>query len=361
MTRGIFYTTRAIGGREGPNISRHFTILRDHHATVDFLTGTKTNASSNLINKLAHIAPENSLNLYGQWYSTIARNMADWMEVYQSLDVGQLADYDSLYLICGVDLHRSNLGRFENRAGVFPRDQGQLKFESAGIHLTNILALLKAHREYGIPLHEVTYDPNEMSIDLFHKDVRPLSNYHLYHGYDIPLYNAKRLDSLQAWFRADSATSSKALFSQITKDIDFTFGYTVLKNSGRENYPTEIQAIADNFKDVRIFVKNEYTGENTHVDGETYLRYVERSRFTLMLPSYNAHCFSIYRFLESIYHDCLPLIHSNCNLDDVSKSYGVDFSPLVVDKNFIIPTESQRLEILENLKAKMLSVTKKFR
>ena len=357
MSKGIFYTTRAITGREGKNITRHMALLKQQHQVVDFLTGTTSNSSKNAIQSQGLITPNLSLNLYGNWYSSTAKHMANWMEVYDSLDVTELKHYDSLYLVCGIDLHRSNLGRFENRVGIFPNDRGQLKFISAGIHLVNILALLKAHREYEIPLHEIAYDPNEMSLDLFHDSVKPLANYHLYHGYDIPLYNAKRLDSLQYWLKTYDERMS--LFEFPTeKTIDFTFGYTVLLKSGRENYPKDISEILSNFNNSRIFVKNEYTKENTHVDNDTYMEFIKNSRFTYMLPSYNSHCFSIYRFLESIHSNCLPLIHPDCNITDVNKSYGIDLSPLVTK---IPPMEADRISILHELKSKMLSVTHGFR
>jgi hypothetical protein len=359
MNKGIFYTTRAIGGREGQNLSRHIAIIGSKHDEVDFLTGNSTDSSRLLIQKFGNILPKRSLNLFGPWYASDAKSMDDWMQVYERMDVSSLKDYSGLYLVGGLDLHRSNLGRSENRVGVFPRDRGQLKFESAGIHLTNILALLKAHNTYGIPLHEIAFDPNEMSMDLFHKDVAPTKDYHLYHGYDIPLYNAKRLDSLQYYFSSLGRSPTHSLFDEeIDKVYDFTFGYTILKNSGREHYPEYINSLAENFKNCRLYVKNEYTNENSHVDNDRYLAEIEKSRYTFMLPSYNKHCFSNYRFVESLHHDCLPLIHPDCNIEDVSKSFDVDLSVLIRTKPF---SEVDRLELLEVLKKKMLSVEKLFR
>jgi hypothetical protein len=116
--------------------------------------------------------------------------------------------------------------------------------------------------------------------------------------------------------------------------------------------------LAENFKNSRLYVKNEYTNENSHVDNDRYLAEIEKSRYTFMLPSYNKHCFSNYRFIESLHHDCLPLIHPDCNIKDVSKSFDVDLSVLVRTKPF---SEVDRLELLDVLKKKMLSVEKSFR
>jgi hypothetical protein len=359
MTKGIFYTTRAIDGREGKNLCRHLTILKHTHDTVDMLTsnsdkGEKRAETHGLLSiGLYH-------NHYGNFYKNDAKEMSDWMAVYNAINVLPLKDYDALYIIGGLDLHRSNLGRKENRVGVFPHDRGQLKFESCGVHLVNILALVKAHNKYGIPLHELAYDPNEMSCDLFHPDVAPIKdqNYFLYHGYDIPQYGAHRLDSLQCWLNAATNPLFPEDYSQ--KEHDFTFGYTVLKESGREHYPSEIDRLSSQFAKTNVYTKNEYTDVNTHVDADKYLNLIKESRFTYMLPSYNKHCFSVYRFIESIHHDCLPLIHSDCNIHDIGASFGI-LDDLETLQSGRIPFELERLAILDRLKTAMLQPTNLFK
>jgi hypothetical protein len=323
------------------------------------LISAKSDKSASLAEAFGLLSISQSRNLFGDFYQKDAKNLNDWMEVYDRLVVTELSSYDALYLIGGLDLHRSNLGRFENRVGVFPRDRGQLKFESAGNHLINILALVKAHNEYGISLHEIAFDPNEMSCDLFHVDVAPLkdSGYYLYHGYGIPEYGAHRLDSLQCWL--ESIINPLFPEDYSVKTEDFTFGYTVLKNSGREHYPVEIERIASNFTKSNLFVKNEYLIINTHVEPYKYLELIKASRFTYMLPSYNKHCFSVYRFVESIFHDCLPLIHSDCNIVDIGNSFGIS-EDLQILQSGRIPHESERIDILGRLKSTMMAPTKLF-
>jgi len=361
MTTGIFYTTRAIDGREGKNVCRHVNSLKRSHDTVHMLTGNSENSPITINNHTAgKVVVTKYHNHYSSFYSNEAKNMTDWMEVYAAINPIALKNYDALYIIGGVDLHRSNLGRFENRVGVFPHDRGQLKFESCGIHLVNILALVKAHNEYGIPLHELAYDPNEMSCDLFHPDIAPVRGrgYYLYHGYDIPRYGALRLDSLQCWLE----DSTNPLFPEDYSDktYDFTFGYTVPLNSEREHYPSDIETVSSKFTRSNVFGKNEYTSTNTHISADRYLDLIKQSRFTYMLPSYDKHCFSGYRFLESIYHDCLPLIHGDCNIEDIGTSFGV-LDTLKSLQNGNIPTEEERLGILTDLKSKMLTPTQLYK
>lgn len=352
MTKGIFYTTRAIDGREGKNLCRHLTILARTHDTVDMLTGN-SDKSEMVAEKYGLLKISKYHNHFGNFYSNDAKELDNWMAVYNAINPIALKEYSGLYLIGGLDLHRSNLGRFENRVGVFPQDRGQLKFESCGIHLINILAMVKAHNVYNIPLHEIAYDPNEMSCNLFHADVAPRigKGYYLYHGYDIPKYSATRLDSLQCWLEDGAHPLFPEDYS--TKTFDFTFGYTVLKESGREHYPNEINLVAAGFTKSNVFSKNEYLDINTHIEADKYLDLIKVSRFTYMLPSYDKHCFSGYRFIESIYHDCLPLIHPDCNITDIGASFGIldDLETLQSGK---IPGEAERQAILARLKTIML-------
>ena len=347
----LCYTTRALTGREGKSLSRHLAIV----GKTDVLSPTPTIAKKK-IEEYGNTSIGKVLNPYKNFYLNIGKQLANWMEVYDALDVSYLSDYSAIHVVGGIDLHNSRLGRQQPRAGIFPMDHGQLKFESTGIQLTNMLAILKAHNQFGIPLHEIAFDPNEMSFDLFHSSVAPKNNYHLYHGYDIPKYNAKRLDSLQAYF--ESIDSGLIMFEVPEKIYDFTFGYYVMNKSGRDHYPEQINQLAGRFARANVYARNEYTGENTTIDADEYLTKISQSRFTLMLPSYDKHCFSIYRFVESLRNDCLPLIHPDVNIEDVNASFGVDLAMLRMDNQY---TEPDRVELLRHLQRIFLPATKKFR
>ena len=302
--------------------------------------------------KCSSVQIDQSLNLFGDFYESSALNMKSWMKVYDALDIDKLKIYDKMFIIGGMDLWRSGLTRFGKRAGVFPNDSGQIKFQSVGVHCVNILAMLKAHNEYGIPLHEISYDPNELSAGLFHPDVAPKNDYYVYHGYDIPKYNILRLDSLQKHFESRPFKMFKR-----DKITDFTFGYTILEKSDREEFTGDIQNMVSQFDTYNLYVKDYQTDTDTTIDGDMYLDKLEESRFTMMLPSYDRHCFSGYRFIEALYQDCLPLIHPACNITDIQKSFDVDLSALVTSK---VPSEAQRLELLDYLK-KIMVVERNFR
>jgi len=342
MSRGIFYSTRSLTGREGKEIINHMKILETQSSSLDLLTCTRSPVYYNTISTQVNLKIDSWYNWYDTFYHAVAKNLSSWDKVYDELDVTYFSSYDKLYLIGGLDLWRSGLTRKGSRAEKFPYDSGQLKFTQTGIHLVNILAMLKANREYEIPFHEISFDPNEMAVNLF--AIKP-KTYTSYHGYDIPEYNIKRLDSLQYSFE-----TSAILPAPIEKDVDFVFGYTVLKNSSRSSYVKDVNEIASSFSSSRLFVKNETTGEDSTIDRNIYLDNIARSRYTYMLPSYDVHCFSIYRFLWALEKDCLPLIHPSCNITDVQISYDVDLKCLIdFDR-----TENVRIEMLDYLKSKFL-------
>lgn len=349
--RGIFYSARSLSGREGKNIVRHIGVISRTCKAIDHLSNTWTDAVKQDIERYGNVKINRSINLFGSYYENTATQLGSWDAVYEALNVDALKDYDRLFIIGGMDLWRSGLTRTSKRAGVFPKDSGQLKFQSVGVHCINILAMLKAHNLFGIPLHEIAYDPNEISCNLFHRDVAPVNDYHLYHSYTIPTYSISRLDSLQHWL----LSKPEGLFSK-DKTTDFTFGYTILEKSNREEFTSDIANIVAQFKTTNVYVKDYQTGTDTTIDGDAYLDKIEESRFTYMLPSYDRHCFSGYRFIEALHHDCLPLVHPSCNVADFERSFGIDLTPLKT-----IPNENDRLELLNHLKSKIMVVEKVFR
>lgn len=48
---------------------------------------------------------------------------------------------------------------------------------------------------------------------------------------------------------------------------------------------------------------------------DDYCKLLEASMYTLIIPSYDTTTFSLRRFVEAIVHDCVPLIHEDCNID----------------------------------------------
>ena len=351
--KGLFFSTRSLTGREGKGLMAHMNLIKSHTSENHYLSVNKSKKETRIIYNNCDLYVKYILNLYKDFYQNNALNMESWEEVYDKIDVSFLNQYDNLYIIGGIDLWRSNLTRFGSRKFVFPKDKGQLKFQSAGKVIINLLAILKAHKIYGIPLHEVSFDPNEMSLDLVHPDFTPNENYYLYHGYDIPRYNIKRLDSLQYFYEKMNSGFFKNDYTD--KPIDFSFGYTVLKNSERTDYSEYINNLAKKFNKSKIYCKNEIIGEDTLLDKDSYMNVISLAKYTAILPAYDSTCFSVYRIIESLHYNCLPLIHKDVNIEEIEKSFDVDLSYVVTDEP-LCPYD--RTEVLYYLKDKFLKFKK---
>jgi hypothetical protein len=344
MSKTLVYTTRSYKGKEGQLIAKHFRAFSN---SFDLITDNKTQKSVDLLSSMTGASITKWFNLEDDYQSR--KHMASWADVYESIDVTSFSGYDKICLIGGLYIPNSLMARGSKRCGVFPNDSAQLRFISTGTKLYNILVLVKISRTYDVPIHELAFEPDAMTLDLLHVDYRPTKHY-AYHGYDIPLYNIHRLDSLQY-------NVNDSFFDDVAKTIDFTFGYTsVGKTSRRSKYLKEMQSICVNFEKHNLFVQDDATGLDTRVSPDVYMNYIEKSKYTFMLPSYDEHCFSPYRFIESLMVDCLPLIHVDCNLTDIQKSFDVDMTMLIRTTPF---EEEERIMVLSYMKSKFLVVERK--
>ena len=99
MSKCLFYTTRAIDGREGPNICRHFTILKHHHDKIDLLTSKKSSASKKLIEQHSQIRINEMNDSYRVYYDTEAKKFDKWIDIYNDINPSFLKEYDALYIV----------------------------------------------------------------------------------------------------------------------------------------------------------------------------------------------------------------------------------------------------------------------
>ncbi len=340
--KGLLWSQWGLGGSEGRKILRHMGII---DSTVDYLSQVEP---QRIYNHLDTILPINEVVGFADdlWKSRHVYRSSDWLEVYKKINVASFESYKRLLVVGGV-LKSPDFNRDSKLVGVFPNSKSSLKFRQVSDVLIDYLTILKIHNEFGTPIHELIFDPLEFSFDLVDDKLKPKQNHFKYHGYNIPEYGIRRLDSLQYHFSKfeDHEPTNQP------KELDFVFGYTAGWGSDRGKYQTYINRLEKKFENTRMFKKTDE--EDNTVDSDTYLWFISRSKYTLILPAYDTKCFSIYRLIESLQYNCLPLIHPDCQTADVEESYDVDLSPIVGNK---IPSEKRRRELLEYLKSKILSV-----
>lgn len=128
------------------------------------------------------------------------------------------------------------------------------------------------------------------------------------------------------------------------KTKGFTFGFTVVTEDRVAIY-NEIKKIEA--QNVNFLVRYPSIGVDTCVKKRLYDEMLEESRYTLIIPSYEAADFSSIRFWEALFRACVPLIHSSCaweqafeefpeirevirkhlcvNTEDISSRVGMDY------------------------------------
>lgn len=352
----LIFSTRPLTGRFVTSLVQQFKVVETVSSDIDLLSMTKTDSSANYVEKMTGLTV-NPVFYFSDFYFNVARNLENWEAIYEALDVSELRKYDHIFIFGGLLSDGSNLKRGQKRDGVFPvgNDRGQIKFNSVGLPITCILAILKACREHGVNVHEVAYDQQEVSLSMLHPTYRPTSNYTLYHGYDHPEYGYRRLDSLQYY------NKNKMEFeSEVEKSIDFVFGYTIITKD-RLYLIDDVKNLCDNFKDSQTFIHNKIGGESNFVERSVYLDLIAKARYTLIIPTYDPHSISIYRIIESLELDCLPLFHKAVNMEPIIKSFGeIDERLILKDNSFKPFTEDERCDIITSMKSQFCEFRKGF-
>lgn len=101
------------------------------------------------------------------------------------------------------------------------------------------------------------------------------------------------------------------------KTVDFTFYGTA--TSYERNYLNDYKddLVAVRNSDVRIINDLKTQG----VAQDEYYNKLAKSKYTLVIPSYDVTTFSYSRFIESIAHHCIPLVLDKVNLADLKNTY----------------------------------------
>lgn len=211
------------------------------------------------------------------------------------------------------------------------------------VPLLVFLGLLKYIGEENFhKIHYVLFDPEELWVP------KPAKRYFGYKWRDF-----ERLDSLQYHYE----NQNMLFYEPPEKTIEYTFGLTVVTSHRQAIYDKLVEAGVP-----PTYVKHKWKKVNTEVPRHIYMDQIERSKFTMIIPAGNPDTFSIYRFIESLQHNCLPLITADCCVEDVEKSFNIDLSPIVVEYSDLKEKMSTlpREELLEKYKAVFLPFERTF-
>lgn len=268
-----------------------------------------------------------------------------WQEFYDDIDVSDLKDYDLFYVMmpyCNqyTDNKVNNRGHFSDLSHKIG-----LHFISIGKELAPLIILSKASELYNIPIKQFNYEVG--CLDLLQFGMKPFE-YERFHGYE---YKDLKLCTSLPYYYTHKPVDEFFVSDAPEKDIDLTFHCYCFENAptARQQALTSLDTIASKFKNTDIVLLKDKTQA---IPRDAYYQKIERSKYTYVVPSFISTVFSIDRFQDSIYKDCLPIISNEANVTDISKTFDYDFEKLKV-KNFNY-SESFRLEQLDKIKKSFL-------
>jgi len=232
-----------------------------------------------------------------------------------------------------------------------------IKFVSNSRQIAGFLSILKLCKIRNLPLHEMIYDTQEASAaQIEDAEIRPDKIYS-YFLYDVKDYGYRRLDSFNY---AHTYYPDAGLWK---KDIDITMAYVAVTKD-RSKINERVHEMFSNLE--QIFPNSRLSREHgkLQMSRPGYMQLICRSKYTLIIPAYNPREMSIFRFIESINRDCLPLITEDVFTDDFIRTYDLD-----IDKvnrisvkydcsNFRAFTEEERIDLICYFKHKVCRVTK---
>ena len=329
------------------------TKYSNSHDIVLVLSNLKTQKRKEIIERLSGIHFSDVIVTHNFWKKIFIKDIYkynSWKTFYHEENwFNNIKNIDAIYMFGG--LINGTLLRDKDSLNTHVIERGTfLKFVSASTYISTIFQLLKLSNTRGIALHEIICDPQEASLDTIRYDAMSPRHHHLWFCYSIPRIKAVRLDYIQ--------TLPAPL--HVKKTIDFCFGSTFVSKYRWEVYD-KILPLLNFFKDQhnsKILIYHKQLGINTCVTHDEYVRLIEKSRYTLIIPAYDVNTFSMLRFYEAVSRGCLPLIFIDTVVEDFRTSFGISKSiikEITIHShiNSFSMCECRRLEIIKYLQQKL--------
>lgn len=366
----ILFTTRPITSKYTKSLIEQMSILKEYQDAgygIIFVSPKSSEKNVEYIENTAGIKIDEFIS-YKDHYAEVVfkKKYRTWKEYVENVFLFEnLKNVKHIVCFGGMLSDATGLTRKRNYINRIFNSWNQMNFTANGTYLTGFFQLIKLSNERGIPFHEICFDPCENSVDQL-DDLRPYK-YYCYHGYDWPEYNLERLDSLQHFL---ISYPEKATLFEIEKSIDLCFGFTALTESRELEYELIMNSLNSNSDlNVKMFVRHKKLGIDTFVNRDIYLENIKESKFTLIIPPYDKKHFSVYRFIESIHNNCLPLIIKDTYVSDFIKSFDLNNEMInriitsydAIEKTVSSMKEETRIELLNYFKKHCLMETKKLK
>ena len=363
MKTALIVTTRAFAS-DFKSLYEQMSFLKEEYDRIFLLHSYTTERVKQYIEETANIKITKAFSISKDLEDIGKKHLyKTWEEYYNAIDLSILdgIEIDDVWMFGaplseGGYLKRGMLGLDKNF-----KKHSYMKFLSvAKLYMITYFALKIANHKNAF-YHEFSYDPCEASVnELTTEEIIPKKGFKVYHGYDISELHMKKHTAYQYGLKKVGK-----IFPFASKDYDLTFGYSYITFE-REKEHLMMQRIYNSLRESGVTGKFLYRSKpgdvNILVSKDEYMSLIADSRFTFILPAYKERVFSCFRFIESIFYDCLPLVFDHSYYQEFFDSYDINkdvLQEILVDENNVLDklnmSEQRRIEIIEYLKEKLFS------
>lgn len=360
MKTALIMTTRAFSS-DFKSLYEQMAFMREEYDQIFLVHAYTTERVKKYIEETAGIHINKSFSISEDLNDIGIKHLyKTWEEYYNAIDTSMFNDVqiDDVWMFGaplseGGALKRGMLGLEKS----FYK-HSYMKFLSVAKLYMIMYFALRVANDKGARFREMCYDPCEASVnELTNPTIVPKSGYDVYHGYNLPEYGMQKHTAYQ-----DGLTRVGKLFPFASKDYDLTFGYSYMTFE-REKDHLMMQRVYQNLEGKvtgKLLHRSKPDDFDSLVSKDEYMSLIAESRYTFILPAYKENAFSCYRFIESIFYDCLPLVFDHCKYQDFFASYGIDqtvIEEIIINESNVLEKlnmpESRRTEIIEYMKEKL--------
>lgn len=192
----------------------------------------------------------------------------------------------------------------------------QSKMESINASWLMFLGGAYLAEKLNLPLDHIIVDPLESDYHELQGFTKPGDRYFLYES---KIFNARPLQIAEASYReAFAKPKSQLLDFGIERDLDLLVGYSITQKPRLWLQAYDFEALlANTGLTHRICIKDSFRDIDTFIwDKKEYLSLLQRSKFTVIIPSYEEQAFSTIRFIEALCAGTIPLILDKCVMSE---------------------------------------------
>ena len=356
MKSTLIMTTRGFNS-DYKSLYEQMSFLRSKYENIYFVHLYSTEKVVDYIRETAGINITKSFNLSKDFEQVTKKKYSTWKDFYQNVDLSFLDNIhiDDVWMFGAPLLDGANLKRGRNGLNkAFDKNTSMTFVSVSKVFMTNYLLLAIANHK-NAHYNELCYDPGEFSVSEISVDILKPMSYNVYHGYTSTLLGFERLDSYQYGLKERAPQ-----FFFPSDEVDLVFGYSYMTADRKEEHEkiTQLWNKIDSSFTKKLFLRtNQKHLTNTPVSKDEYMSLINDARFTFIVPAYEKGAFSGYRFIESVFYNCLPLVFNHCNYKEFFQSYNIDTEKLVINNDNVNEslsiTENERLELLAYLKGKL--------